>query len=140
MAIAELGDRFVVHAEDGDSAFEVRDEHEAAVEVDVAREANAFGDEAFVLAVEVEHLQAAISTVGNYDLGLAGGALVDPEAMGAVNLADSGTWADDGSNVDAIFGVFVDVTTSIAVANEEVSGWEEGDVGGVPAVAVLVLA
>ena len=50
----------------------------------------------------------------------------------------SGT--DDGSDEGAVFGELVDVATAVAVSDEDVAGKKERDVGGVPAVAVAVLA
>lgn len=108
--------------------------------MDVARHSDAFGDEAFVLTIEVEHLEAAVAPVGDDELCLAGGALVDPETVRAANLSGSVSGADNRSDVSTIFRVFVDEATAVAVTDEDVPRGEEGDVGGVPAVAVLVLA
>ena len=140
VTIAELGDRLVVDAKNGDTAFEVGDQHQAAVEVDVARHAHSFGDEAFVLAVEIEDLESAVASVGDDELRLARGALVDPESVGAADLTGSVSGTDDGSDEDAVFGELVDVATAVAVSDEDVAGRKERDVGGVPAVAVAVLA
>ena len=108
--------------------------------MDVARHSDAFGDEAFVLTVEVEHLEAAVAPVGDNKLSLSRDALVNPQTVGAADLPSSVSRADDGANVSAILRVFVDETAAVAVTDEDVPRGEEGDVGGVPAVAVLVLA
>ena len=140
VTIAELGDGFVIATEDGDSAFEVRDQHEATVEVDVARHSHTLGNEAFVLAVEVEHLEAAVATVGDDELSLSRGALVDPQAVGATDLPCVLSRTDDSADKFAVLGVLVNKATSVAVTDEDVSGGEKCDVGGVPAVSVSVLA
>ena len=140
VAIPQLGDGFVVNSEDGDPAFEVRDQHEAAIEVDVAGHSHALGNEAFVLAVEVEHLEAAVSSVGDDDLGLARGALVYPQTMGATDLSCTVSGSDDGADEGAVLGVFVDEATTVSITDENVSRGEERDVCGVPAVSVSILA
>ncbi len=140
VTIAELGDRFVVDSKDGDAALKVRDKHETAVEVDVAGHPNALGNEAFVLAIKVEHLESPVTSVGDDELGLAGGALVDPQPVGAADLPGSVSGADNGTNIGTVLGVFMDETAAVAVTDEDVSGGEKCDVGGVPAVSVSVLA
>ena len=140
VTIAELGDRFVVDAKDGDSAFEVRNQHEATVEVDVARHAHPFGDEAFVLAVKIEHLEAAVASIGDNELSLTRDALVNPKTVGAAHLSGSVSGADNGTNIGTVLGVFVDETAAVAVTDEDVPSGEKCDVGGVPAVSVSVLS
>jgi hypothetical protein len=92
-----------------------------------------------VLAVKIEHLEAAVASIGDNELSLTRDALVNPKTVGAAHLSGSVTRANDGSDVSAIFRILVDETAAVAVTDEDVPRGEECNVGRVPDISVSVL-
>ena len=139
VAIAELHDHFVVLIEKGDHAVQVRNQHLSVAKVEVARLPHAFRDEADVLAVQREVLDASIGTIGDGEHGFMT-AIIQPKTVGAVDLARFASAATEGANPVCVFVVLVDPARAVSVRNIETTVWGEGDVGGNEGSARLVHA
>ena len=133
--VAEVDD-FVILVHEGDAGGEIGDEHEVAVDVDVGGEDEGLGESAEVFAIEIEPLQSTVGPVGDAEGGGFAAPVVNPEAMGEIELAVQCSGFSDGGEVVAGGVVAVDAVGAVTIGDVETSvSGVEGDVGGHEAIA-----
>ena len=126
--VAQVRDHLVLAIHQGDARAQVRD-HEFAVPL--AEMAGQIGaaNEADVLAVEREVLQAGIGAVGDQQQRLRA-AQIHGDAVRAIQLARIFALAAERADVLALAVVLVDVARSVAVAHIDIAIGRDGQVGG----------
>src|SRR5439155_20411788 len=104
------------------------DQKLAVALVEMTRPSQIVVNEADVLTVEREVLEALITAVGDSDDGVRP-ARVDPNAVRAIEFAGFLAFAAPGPHVFRFGVVLVDPTQAVAVRNVDVAVGRHGDVG-----------
>ena len=112
--VGQVGERLVVLVEERDARAEVGHEHRVAVQVEVARQQEAF-DGAQVLALGREVFQDVADAVGDDDGRLAAGAVVVPEAVRVDERRVAVAGAAEAALPVGVFVVAVDPEAAVAV-------------------------